>query len=178
MRRKGQLIELSVPHVVQRYNASMGGVDRLDQLRSYFPIGRSGRRWWKFLFWGILNIAVVNAYVLWMASNRPLPANRRLYGLKFFKAELVHNLCDNTIATRNRRVAPPMQQPEALYTVEENAVAGHSLVRLDGRKRVCQSCRRLGRKTTSGRSVETCFGCLTCNVHLCKEGTCFMDHHA
>ena len=45
VRRKGQLIELSVPHVVQRYNASMGGVDRLDQLRSYFPIGRSGRRW-------------------------------------------------------------------------------------------------------------------------------------
>ncbi|MEG7522412.1 MAG: transposase, partial [Chromatiales bacterium] len=27
VRRKGQVIELAVPHVVQRYNASMGGVD-------------------------------------------------------------------------------------------------------------------------------------------------------
>ena len=30
-------------YFVQRYNASMGGVDRIDQLWSYFPIGRSGR---------------------------------------------------------------------------------------------------------------------------------------
>ena len=43
VRRRGQVIELAVPHVVQRYNASIGGVDRLDQLRSYFPVGRSGQ---------------------------------------------------------------------------------------------------------------------------------------
>ena len=178
VRRKGQVIELAVPHVVQRYNASMGGVDRMDQLRSYFPIGRSGRRWWKYLFWGFMNIAVVNAYILWKASNRPLPANKRQHGLKFFKGELVLNLCDPAIAMRNRRVAPPTQQPEALYTVQTDVVAGHSHVRFDGRKRVCQSCRRQGRQTTSGRSVETCFGCFRCNVHLCKEGSCFTDHHA
>ena len=107
----------AVPHVVQRY-VSMGGVDRLDQLRLYFPIGHSGWRWWKYLFWGFMNIAVVKAYILWKASNRPLPGNKRLHGLKFFKAELVLNLCNPAIAMRSRRVAPPTQQPEALYTVQ------------------------------------------------------------
>ena len=106
-----------------------------------------------------MNIAVVNAYILWKASNRPLPGNKRQHGLKFFKAELVLNLCDPAIAMRSRRVAPPTQQPEALYTVQTNVVVGHAHVRFDGRKRVCQSCQRQGQQMTSGRSVG-------CNVHV------------
>ena len=39
MRRKRQLIELSVQRCVQRFNASLGGVNWLDQMRAYFPIG-------------------------------------------------------------------------------------------------------------------------------------------
>ena len=50
VRRKRQEVDLSVPTSVRSYNALMGGVDRLDQLRSYYGIGRSGRRCWKYIF--------------------------------------------------------------------------------------------------------------------------------
>ena len=146
VRRKNQVFELTVPHCVQRYNTSMGGVDRMDQMRAYFPVGRSGRRWWKYLLWGFLNIAVVNAYVLWLACNRPLPANRRLFGLKAVKEKLVRSICDGVIAARNRHVVPPADLPQALYTINDVAVEGHPLVKLDGRKRVCQMCRSHGGK--------------------------------
>jgi len=82
-----------------------------------------------------MNIAIVNAYILWKASNRPLPGNKRQHGLEFFKGELVLNLCDPAIAMRNRRVPPPTQQPEALYTVQTDVVVGHAHVCFDGRKK-------------------------------------------
>ena len=59
VRRKRQDVDLSVPTCLRSYNASMGRVDRLDRLRSYYGIRRSGRRWWKYIFWGITNIGVI-----------------------------------------------------------------------------------------------------------------------
>lgn len=37
---------ISIPSVITDYNARMGGVDHADQLRSYYDVGRTGRRWW------------------------------------------------------------------------------------------------------------------------------------
>ena len=48
-----------------QYNAHMG-VDHLDQMRSYNSVGRAGRRWWKYLLWGLLNVGIINAYVNWI----------------------------------------------------------------------------------------------------------------
>ena len=79
---------------VGSYNKHIGGVDKLDQLRSYYGVGRAGRRWWRYRFWGILNVGLINAYILWVVANRPLSANTRLFGLKAFKLKLVHDLCD------------------------------------------------------------------------------------
>ena len=52
VRRNRQQIDLTVPTCVKIYNKHMGGVDHLDQMRSYYGVGRAGRKWWKYLFWG------------------------------------------------------------------------------------------------------------------------------
>ena len=176
VRRKRQEVDLSVPTCVRSYNASMGGVDHLDQLRSYYGIGRSGRRWWKYIFWGIINIGVINAYILWTLCNRPLPANVRLYSLKAFKLRLIHNMTD---ATAQREQLPTaINEPDADLTVSEEVVDGHPLVRFVGRKRTCHMCSRQHKKTAAGRYVETKFGCFACKVYLCKSGPCFLEYHA
>ena len=44
-------------------------------------------------------------------------------------------------------------------------------------KWACQLCRENGVKRPSRRAIETCFGCLICNVHLYKMGF-FVQYHA
>ena len=85
VRRKGQLVTLCTEVQVPGWSG------RMDQLRSYYGVVRTGRRWWKYVFWGIMNIA----QNLWTLCNRPLPANERLFSLKSFKMKLIHNLADD-----------------------------------------------------------------------------------
>ena len=64
----------------------------MDQLRAYYGVGRAGRRWWKYLLWGVINVDLVNEYVLWTRFNRPLPANKRVFSFKAFKRGLISDL--------------------------------------------------------------------------------------
>lgn len=52
VRQRNVEVDLPVPTCVKRYNGLMGGVDRLDELRAYYSVGHSGKRWWKYIFWG------------------------------------------------------------------------------------------------------------------------------
>ena len=45
VRRKRQQVDLSNPTYVHAYNKLMGGVDHMDQLRTYYGVGPAGRRW-------------------------------------------------------------------------------------------------------------------------------------
>ena len=176
-RRNRQIEDLTVPVCVGNYNRNMGGVDRLDQLRSYYGVGRAGRRWWKYLFWGVLNVGLINAYIMWVSANRPLPANARLFALKAFKIALVHNLCDGH-TSRVHRVAPAVDNLIVERVVTDNIVDGHPLAKFAGRKRGCSWCAKTKLRTAKGGTVETSFGCSACKVYLCRTGRCFYDYHA
>ena len=176
VRRNRQQIDLTVPTCVKIYNKHMGGVDHLDQMRAYYGVGRAGRKWWKYLFWGILNVGIINAYILWMAANRPLPANTRLFSLKTFKLKLIHDLCDGSDA-RVQRMPAAVDNLQVQYVVCDDIRDGHPLVRFVGRKRMCNLCSREKRRTSHGSYVETSFGCSRCKVYLCKSGVCFRRYH-
>ena len=92
VRRKHRDVDLTVPTCVLAYNKSMGGVDHLDQMRAYYEVGCTGQHWWKYLFWGLINVGLINAHILWKIANRPLPANARHFSLKSFKLRFVHDL--------------------------------------------------------------------------------------
>ncbi|XP_063971496.1 piggyBac transposable element-derived protein 4-like [Lytechinus pictus] len=165
---------ISIPTVIQDYNAEMGGVDHADQLRSYYNVGRTGRRWWKYLMWGLLNIAMVNAYILWELSTRPHPSNCRSWSLKAFKLALIHQLGDG-FSSRKRRSSADGDRPIE-KVVAKDVIIGHSLVAFGDRKKVCMQCKKAGRKAPSGESVQTKFGCTGCRLNLCKN-PCFNEWH-
>ena len=52
------------------YTKYMGGVDRADQLRSYYYIERQSRKWYKYLFWFAFNVAACNSYILQCENTR------------------------------------------------------------------------------------------------------------
>ena len=166
---------ITVPELVLNYNANMGCVDHMDQLRSYYNVGRTGKKWWKYLFWGMLNITLVNAYIVLLTVQRPLPKSRRHFSLKSYKMKLVHELCDGYSGRKSRAKGQSATAVERVVT--PNLKAGHSLVKFDGRKKGCVVCIRNGRRAQSGRCVETSFGCSTCCVSLCRTGSCFHEFH-
>lgn len=94
VQRQRQQVTMQVSKMILLYNRHMGGVDHLDQYRSYYTVGRTGRRWWKYLFWSVMDISIINSYILYALVNEPLPRNRRLWSLKRFKTALVNQLCD------------------------------------------------------------------------------------
>ncbi|KAL2091670.1 hypothetical protein ACEWY4_013933 [Coilia grayii] len=167
---------ISVPDVVIDYNKKMGGVDHLDQFRSYYNVGRTGKKWWKYLFWGLFNIGIINAYIVWQLQLRPLPKCRKTWGLKAFKLSIVHALCDNFCG--RQRGVQGINTQGIDFVVIKNLKEGHSLVRFQGRKKGCVSCIRAGRRTNSGRCIETSFGCSTCSAPLCKMPPCFQEFHS
>ena len=51
--------------MIEKYNAYMGGVDKSDKLLSYHNVQRKTLRYWKTLFYHMIDIAAVNAFTLY-----------------------------------------------------------------------------------------------------------------
>ena len=52
------------PRIFQTYNMKMNAVDRSDQILTAFSTQRKFVRWWKTLFFRLIDIAVVNSFIL------------------------------------------------------------------------------------------------------------------
>ena len=73
------------PLVVDKYNQYMLGVDRLDQRMSYYQFNRKSVRWWRKVFFWVLEVMIVNAFILYLAHT---DARRKLTH-KEFRREIV-----------------------------------------------------------------------------------------
>ena len=55
----------------------MGGVDVSDQRREYYGVGRSSKKWWKFILHFVLNVSLVNCFFSYDLTNPPLYSTRK-----------------------------------------------------------------------------------------------------
>ena len=83
--------EVEIPGPVHLYNRSMDGVDLNDQYRLYYPSGCSGKNWWWFVFWFLVDVAISNVYVVEGLSSQLPPSKSRHTHLQF-KLELAKQL--------------------------------------------------------------------------------------
>ena len=51
--------------VVDRYNQGMGGVDKANQYAVYYSIDRKSKKWWRKLVFYLLEVTIVNSYILY-----------------------------------------------------------------------------------------------------------------
>lgn len=63
--KNGSKSDVTCPTLVKDYNAFMGGVDHADRLRALYCVDRKSKKWWLRIFWGLLDIVFVNAYVVY-----------------------------------------------------------------------------------------------------------------
>ena len=66
-------VEVKKPYVVERYNAYMNRVHKSDQILSKHNLSHNRVRWWKTLFYYIIDIAIVNYFILFQQHSKKNP---------------------------------------------------------------------------------------------------------
>ena len=89
-----------------------------------------------------------------------------------FRVNLAKALIGGFSSTASLGHSAKRRKIENLSVAPEN-MGKHFICKIEGRKKVCVYCKRVGRKTNGGCSVETTFQCLQCSLALCK--TCFHE---
>jgi hypothetical protein len=163
-RKSGDVV---IPKVINEYNLNMNGCDRADQLVSYYGMHeRKTMKWWKKLFYWSLEIAQVNAFILYkLAKNNP--------ALHFvdFKRKLSKQFLEKAISlgcplASNRPVGRPSTNVERLNKTKRHLI---SQVPAD---RNCLVC------STPQNRKRTTFICMDCSdkPHL-HPAKCFEIYH-
>ena len=167
---RGQRTHITKQKVADVYTANMGGVDRADQLRSFYASGWQSCKWYKYLFWFAFNLSVSNAFVLENFYRSSQGKTKR--ALLPFKRQLAGQLI-NGFSQRKRAARGPIP------TGPSRAVspADHVSVCVEGRKRTCMQCSKMKRKTPKGHRVETSYECKICKVALCRS-SCHNEFHS
>lgn len=144
-RKNGRNINIEKPHVADVYTANMGGVDRADQLRSFYFAGYSSRKWYRYIFWFLFNLSVCSGFIL--ESIYRSNEGKRKRPMISFRLDLAKQLIDGfRQRKRKRRSQEALNHPVAR---EE-----HVSIHVDGRKRKCVQCIKAGRRTPKGYKVE------------------------
>ena len=67
---RGKSRVVKKPEVVAEYNQFMLGVDKIDQMMSYYSFVRKSIKWWRKVFFWLLDMSVVNSFIKQETENR------------------------------------------------------------------------------------------------------------
>lgn len=170
-----EIIEVDCPFIVQEYNQHMGGVDLLDSLTSLYKYSIKSRRWYLYIFFHTINMAVVNAWLLYRRHFVLLKLNGSHMQLSSFQSQAANGLIQfqrprgrpsdvNATPPTNKRPSTVEHRPNADVRLDQT---GHFPL-----------------WTTRGRCKAACPGftfvyCVKCKLHLCfnKDRNCFTNYH-
>ena len=87
-RRKadGSVIDVDCPLSITDYSQFMGGVDRGDQYRKYYHVRVKSRKSYKYIFWFLFEICVLNSFIL----SRYSPCTTSTPTYLSFRKQLAH----------------------------------------------------------------------------------------
>ena len=105
--QNGQNVQIEKPHISDLNMKNMGGVERADQLRSSYTVGRQLRKWYRYIFWFAFNVAACNADI-WECKHQ-LRNHQRTRPQADFLLELGKRLI-NGYAYRNEMSKSPQSK--------------------------------------------------------------------
>ena len=117
------------------------------------PVGRSSKKWWKFLFNFLTNICIINGFVLYDHFNQ-VEKKKKRYTQLDFRINLVANLIYGYSFTKKR--IPAL----VVFPMNISSPTLHRHTRLKRKKSICKFCTKHGEKRKETiRGCDTCFEC-------------------
>lgn len=161
--KNGIVEDVIKPTMICKYNQSMGGVDIADQYISSYAFTRKSVKWWRKVFFWLLETAIVNAYLLYNMNQGQGKERQRK-----FRKDLVRGLVGNVRNSKKRGRPSDIQDDE----------------RLNGKLHVldilpyAKDCCVCSDRGVGGTRKRTKYCCKTCtsNPVMCVE-KCFEKYH-
>ncbi|CAL9693444.1 unnamed protein product [Knipowitschia caucasica] len=158
------LLNMPIPAAVKDYHSHVGGVDQSDALIGCYTVLHGTRKWYRTLFFHFLDIAVVNASILYNAAY----PDRKLSQLHF-REELISQLHQRgSLSTSTNR---PQTQSATTTHIPVFFSEGKDINKANAAS--------IGRRHCKLCHMRTPLGCETCNVPLCVQPTrnCYQQWH-
>ena len=143
-------------------------------LREYYSVGRSCYKWYRYIFWFLIDVSICNAFVLcnYHRLSQGLGKVRQLKFRTSLAKQLIRGFSTSGVSVAQSSKRRKMET----FLLEEGNAGQHFIDEIKGRKRQCIQCKRVGSKTPKGYPVESSFERVKCGLALCKE-VCFVDYH-
>jgi hypothetical protein len=162
------------PHIILDYNKTKGAVDTVDQMCHKYSVRRGTRRWPLCVFYNMLDIAALNALVIWKEKNPDWNKNKR-FKRRLFLEELGTCLISHLLEVRS-------QTSKFLHKDVQNAIAVMGYPRMekaleelneastDSKRKRCSFCDR----SKDRKTLNKCYKCSepVCNEHSVKQLFC------
>uniref|UniRef100_A0A8C9Y958 HTH CENPB-type domain-containing protein n=1 Tax=Sander lucioperca TaxID=283035 RepID=A0A8C9Y958_SANLU len=172
----GGLDPIDRPMAFRLLQENMRGVDICKQLLACNPLGGVPLdRHWRRLFWFLVNLSIVNAFIVLRESRKENPppwVTDGLFTQVNFRKRLGNQLAKcaqksfEALEMASVRVARAVARP-----VDAPLKQRHHMVKISNISKRCRNCNR---KNVRHESV---YGCGVCNANLCKQSSCFWEFH-
>lgn len=169
--------ETAKPDIILYYNKTKSGVDNMDKLLAEYTVKRRTNRWPLALFFNIIDIAALAAYIIYMEHNPQfVSSDRRRKFLKSLSLQLcaqnIEERSKNCIVTSKLHVRSAMQDvlgQELRLPIPSGSATLTNQTRRDSTGRVavvgsCYICREIKRKQRKTRKA-----CTNCRKPVCDE---------
>ncbi|XP_069680912.1 piggyBac transposable element-derived protein 4-like [Periplaneta americana] len=147
------------PHILLDYNSTKGAVDTIEQMCGRYSVARVTRRWPLVIFYSLLDIAGINAQIIYCANEANQRSNRRIFlkemSLSLLKPRLIERAKIPSLPTHIATFLQKYKEPR----IEEVEEAEEPVSRKRGR---CVACGR-------GKNVTTTIRCDICRHFMCKR---------
>uniref|UniRef100_A0A669B4K3 Pogo transposable element derived with ZNF domain b n=1 Tax=Oreochromis niloticus TaxID=8128 RepID=A0A669B4K3_ORENI len=170
----GGLDPIDRPMAFRLLQENMRGVDICKQLLACNPLGGVPQdRHWRSLFWFLVNLSIVNAFIVLRESRKENPPAWVQDGL--FTQVNFRKRLGNQLAKCAQKYFETMEIATSRVTrnevPEEPVKQRHRMTKISNVSKRCKNC------NLKNIRHESVYGCIICKANLCKQPSCFWEYH-
>lgn len=157
------------PDCVMHYNENMGAVDKVDMQVSFVECARKSLKWYKKLFFHLIDISLYNAYILYQVKTGKKPQ------FSDFRLNVAEQLIEKYHTPKGHMKRPPtIDHPLRLTARHFPSLVPPTEAKGSKTQRRCHVCSQTKLQTRKRKATR--FMCKECNVALCVT-PCFATFH-